>query len=146
MIRPATAGDAEPMAAIFSAAARIAWGFLGPEAVAALDTAPAFSPDATWVAEVDGRVVGFASIRPGELHTLYTHPQAWGTGAGRALLAHAEAQLRAQGFAEATLWTEERNERALRVYAAAGWRPDGPVRERIWHGTPLRELRLRRRL
>lgn len=42
--------------------------------------------------------------------------------------------------------TEERNARALRFYEREGWRPDGEVREREWHGAPLREPRLVRDL
>jgi hypothetical protein len=44
--------------------------------------------------------------------------------------------------AAAFLFTEERNTRARAVYAAAGYRPDGTVRESELHGVPLRELRL----
>jgi GNAT superfamily N-acetyltransferase len=162
VLRHATADDAGALATIFAQAARAAWGHIvGAEALAALDEDPApwrerlaaqVPPATTWVAELGDEVVGFAMIRPGaepgegELDLLYTHPSAWGAGAGRLLLGRAESELRAAGFAEATLWTEERNHRPLRVYAAAGWRPDGAVRERAWHGAPLREVRLRRRL
>ncbi len=54
--------------------------------------------------------------------------------------------LREAGCTEATLWTEERNERPRRVYEAAGWRTDGEVRERPWNGAWLRELRYRKTL
>ena len=63
-----------------------------------------------------------------------------------ALLAAGEAALRESGCTSATLWTEERNERARRVYEAAGWRPDGQVKERVWNGAPLTELRYRKAL
>ena len=89
-------------------------------------------------------VVGFAVIKGCELDLLYTRPRAWGRGAGRALLVAAEQALRDAGCGEVTLWTEERNERARRVYQASGWRPDGEVRERVWNGAPLRELRYRK--
>jgi GNAT superfamily N-acetyltransferase len=162
VLRRATLDDAGALATIFAEAARAAWEHIaGAEALAALGDDPApwrerlaaqVPPAATWVAELADEVVGFAMIRPGpeagegELDLLYTRPSAWGAGAGRALLTRAESELRAAGFAEATLWTEERNHRPLRVYAAAGWRPDGAARERTWRGAPLRELRLRRRL
>ena len=54
--------------------------------------------------------------------------------------------LRERGCTEATLWTEERNERPRRFYEAAGWKADGEAQERVWNGAPLRELRYRKAL
>jgi GNAT superfamily N-acetyltransferase len=70
----------------------------------------------------------------------------WGLGFGRALLAATEDALRAAGCSEAFVYTEERNERALRIYVAAGWLADGHVKERSWLGVPIREPRLRKHL
>jgi hypothetical protein len=64
-------------------------------------------------------------------------------GAGRALLAAGEAALRESGCAEATLWTEERNERPRRFYEAAGWTLDGAVKEDEFLETSVREVRYR---
>jgi predicted GNAT family acetyltransferase len=50
--------------------------------------------------------------------------------------------LRDAGRTQAFLFTEERNARALSVYRAAGYRPDGAVRESDHHGATLREVRL----
>jgi RimJ/RimL family protein N-acetyltransferase len=58
------------------------------------------------------------------------------------LLDAAHDVLRAAGHTEAFLFTEERNTRGRAVYAAAGYRPDGTVRESELHGVGLRELRL----
>ena len=58
------------------------------------------------------------------------------------LLAAADSALRAAGCREAFLYTHEQNSRALHVYASAGYRPDGTVRESDFRGTTLRELRL----
>ena len=58
----------------------------------------------------------------------------------------AEAALREAGCAEVTLWTEERNTNSRRVYQASGWRKKKEIRERVWNGAPLRELRYRKRL
>jgi RimJ/RimL family protein N-acetyltransferase len=58
------------------------------------------------------------------------------------LLDAAHDVLRAAGNSEAFLFTEERNTRARAVYAAAGYRPDGRVRESDFEGERLRELRL----
>jgi GNAT superfamily N-acetyltransferase len=98
------------------------------------------------VAADGDEVVGFAFAGGCELQFFYTHPRVWGRGFGRALLAAAEDALRAAGCTEALVYTEERNERPLRVYQAAGWREDGHVTERDWLGVPIRETRLRTRL
>lgn len=89
----------------------------------------------TWVAEVEGGVAGFAvtgpsedadaDARTGELYAIYLEPARIGRGLGRALLAHAVADLRERGFSAATLWVLERNEQARRFYERAGWRLDG---------------------
>jgi GNAT superfamily N-acetyltransferase len=86
---------------------------------------------ACFVAEVDGVLLGWATIGPsalperfGELHGLYVDPDHWGAGAGRALIEHAEAEL-AQTWDEAILWTLADNPRTRRFYEAAGWRVDG---------------------
>jgi RimJ/RimL family protein N-acetyltransferase len=42
----------------------------------------------------------------------------------------------------AFLYVHEKNERALAVYAAAGYRPDGTDRVSDFRGTEIRELRL----
>jgi len=65
---------------------------------------------------------------------------------GRALLAAAHDALRAAGCREAFLFTHEQNERALAVYAAAGYRPDGWFRSSEFRGAHLRELRLVKQL
>ena len=61
----------------------------------------------------DGEVIGFAVTLPcgggrneGEVTGLYTHPRAWGAGAGRKLLETALDALAASGCRDAVLWTE----------------------------------------
>lgn len=105
------------------------------------------------VAELDGHVVGFAITRPsgdedarpetGELDGFYTHPRAWGVGAGRALLAAAVEALRDAGFDDATLWTAAMNHRPRRIYETAGWRVDGTERRRSFGGVEFTEVRYR---
>ena len=90
----------------------------------------------TLVADVGGRVAGFASYGAargelaepgmGELWAIYVDPPAQGAGVGGALLAAAEDGLRAQGFARAMLWVFVRNELARTFYASRGWAPDEP--------------------
>src|SRR3954468_4514983 len=130
------------MAEAFLAPGRAAWGFPGEEALAAM-RAPFFGRGEL-VAEDESGVVGFVAPVACAIDLLYTHPRAWGSAPGRALLAAAEPALRESGCTAATLWTEERNERARRVYEAAGWRPDGQVKERVRNGAPRRELRYRK--
>jgi GNAT superfamily N-acetyltransferase len=144
-LRPATKADAAAMAEVFLAAARAAWGFAGESALAAM-RAPVLGRAGELVAVDSSGVVGFVAALSCEIDLLYTHPRAWGRGVGRLLLAAGEAALSEAGCAEATLWTEARNERPRRVYESAGWRADGGVRERVWNGAPLRELRYRKRL
>jgi ribosomal protein S18 acetylase RimI-like enzyme len=151
-VRRAAPDDARSLAAVFEASAGDAWTFLGPregpilpasywdEAVTGYDR-----PDALLVATEPGHgVAGFTAVRveTGELFLLFVDPARGGRGIGRLLLEAAHDALRAAGCREAFLHTEERNTRALAVYAAAGYVPDGAVRERDFRGTPLRELRL----
>jgi len=132
------------MAEIFVSAARAAWGFVGEDALDKMQ--PPILEGGELVVEDKGAVVGFAVVKDCELDLLYTSPEAWGRGAGRALLVAAEHTLRDAGCTEVTLWTEERNERARRIYQASGWRPSKEIRERVWNGAPLRELRYRKLL
>jgi GNAT superfamily N-acetyltransferase len=94
----------------------------------------------TWVAELDGWIVGFAStgptededVEPGtmELFTLYLVRDVLGTGVGRSLFERAVDDLRERGFTRGTLWVLEANELGRRFYEKAGWEPDGAVTTR----------------
>ena len=102
------------------------------------------------VGEDDGSVVAFAwcgesrdSADEGELYAIYALPEAWGSGAGPALIARMLEALRAGGYAEASLWVLEDNPRARRFYEREGWRPDGGQREETFLGVPVREVRYR---
>ncbi len=61
----------------------------------------------------------------GVLFAIYLEPEAIGTGVGRTLLASATDRLRAEGFTRACLEVLPENERARRVYEAAGWEVRG---------------------
>jgi GNAT superfamily N-acetyltransferase len=100
------------------------------------------------VAEVDGRIVGFAAVgtsrdpdADGELYAIYVHPDHWGTGVGRALIEAGEARLRDLGHGRAILWVLEDNPRARRFYEAAGWSTDGTQRPIEVFGALVPEVR-----
>ena len=152
-LRRATAGDAQAIGAVFDASVRVGWTYLGE-----LVCKPMFSPE-DWdklvadhappnvlLVAIDeaGGVVGYTAVHPeeGELFLLFVDPAHAGRGIGRMLLAAAHDALRAAGCSEAFLFTHEQNERALGVYANAGYHPDGSTRDSDFHGVPLRELRL----
>jgi len=86
------------------------------------------------VAEVDGRVVGYvyAGLEPmswkelrgpaGFIHDVLVEDDGRGTGAGTALIEAAITWLRDHDAARVMLWTAERNEGALRLFARLGFR------------------------
>jgi GNAT superfamily N-acetyltransferase len=157
VLRPATAGDAPAISAVFDAAVREAWAYLGERVERPLyppsyweklvkDHAP---PNGLLVAaDETGRIAGFTAVHAddGELFLLFVDPAFAGRGLGRRLLDAAHDALRSSGHAQAFLFTEERNVRARSVYAAAGYGSDGTVRESNFRGAALRELRLVRAL
>lgn len=156
-LRRAVREDAAAIGAVFDAAVRAGWTYLGDMAAE-----PMFGPE-DWdqlvaghqppnvllVAVNDpGDVVGYSAVHPddGEMFLLFVHPAYAGRGIGRALLAAAHDALRAGGCTHAFLYVHEQNERALAVYAAAGYRADGSDRVSDFRGTRVRELRLVRQL
>jgi RimJ/RimL family protein N-acetyltransferase len=68
-----------------------------------------------------------------------------GTGAGRALLGEAQAELARLGFGETVLWVLTGNARARRFYEIAGWVADGSERTGEVFGITVPEVRYRRR-
>jgi ribosomal protein S18 acetylase RimI-like enzyme len=155
-LRPAVREDAPAIGAVFDAAVRAGWTYLGDLVAEPLFTpqdwdqlvADHLPPDVLLVAVDETGVVGYAAVHPGdgEMFLLFVHPARAGRGIGRALLAAGHDALRAAGCREAFLFVHEHNERALAVYAAAGYRPDGSDRVSDFRGTRVRELRLVRQL
>lgn len=80
----------------------------------------------TWVAELDGDIVGFSSAdgQTATIWALFVDPAHERRGAGRALLAPAVAWLFERGAATVSLGTEP-GTRAERFYRAAGWHAHG---------------------
>jgi GNAT superfamily N-acetyltransferase len=80
------------------------------------------------IAEVAGRAVGIAAIRPEWLDGLYLVPELWGRGVGGRLHDHAVARLRGLGCERCHLWVLEENPRARRFYEQRGWQLNGETR------------------
>lgn len=79
-----------------------------------------------WVAEQDGRIVGFAiGLHSGHVWALFVRPEAEGQGIGSALHAEMLAWLAGQPVSELWLSTGA-DTRARRFYEARGWRCAGP--------------------
>jgi len=163
-IRTAAATDADAMAEVFVAAWRQAYPGVVPDAVL---TALDHDRTARWLAGLidgrpegnavgqtdvavrDGQVIGFVryGTRTGEpggyVFGLYVHPAQAGHGTGRSLLSHAEQRLREQGSDTVSLHVFEANERARRLYAKAGYTPDGSTRvEPEYEATEVRLVKV----
>jgi GNAT superfamily N-acetyltransferase len=168
-VRPAQVTDAAAIAAAHVATWQRAYrGLLPGEYLDGLDPARwaigwnrVLADDApghvTLVAEDhDGQVVGFADAATsrddeaapgtGEVTAIYVLPGHWDTGAGRALMAAAEAALREAGHGAATLWVLRDNDRARRFYERVGWSPDGTEKTDELAGVSVVEVRYRRPL
>lgn len=156
-LRPAVPADAAAIGAVFDAAARAGWTYLGDLAAEPMFTpedwdqlvADHLPPNVLLVAvDETAGAVGYTAVHPadGEMFLLFVHPGCAGRGIGRALLAAAHDALRAAGCTEAFLFVHEQNERALAVYGAAGYRPDGSDRVSDFRGMHVREVRLVKQL
>ena len=155
-VRAAVPDDAEGIAAVHVAAWQAAYAHVFPrERLARLDASRRAEHwregiRSGWQVLVAGDVAGFVSYGParevpdaGEIYAIYVHPESWGTGTGRALMAAAVERLREDGFPEAILWVLEDNPRARRFYEAAGWALDGATKEDEFLETSVREVRYR---
>ncbi len=141
-IRRGTPADAERIADVYVRTSRVAERGYVPDAELDAMTPGDYleswhrrlgspEPHATWVAEIDGDVVGFCYVEPspdddataatGHVDMLFVLPQHAGRGIGARLLAEGVAHLRARAFAEATLWALARNRRTRRFYEREGW-------------------------
>jgi ribosomal protein S18 acetylase RimI-like enzyme len=158
-VRDATPADAAAIAVCHVRTWQAAYAGVLPAAfLADLDPAPRERAWREWiegggdilVAERAGRLVGFASVGPardepgsGELYAIYVEPEAWSSGAGRALMDAAVARLAERGYDEALLWVLEENPRARRFYERAGWSSDGGRQELTLGGANVTEVRYR---
>jgi RimJ/RimL family protein N-acetyltransferase len=97
-------------------------------------------------------IIGFITVGPaegdaeaaeGEVYAINVHPDAWGQGAGRALLEAGMRCLHDVGFDTAVLWVHPGNARARRFYERAGWHHDGGSRTQEVLGVEVAEVRYR---
>jgi GNAT superfamily N-acetyltransferase len=106
-----------------------------------------------WVAELEGRVVGFVSSGPprdedvppsaAEVYAIYVLPGEWRRGLGRALLNAAIAHWQGGEATALVLWVFEANGAARTFYEAMGWRADGGRQEIDLGGFSTTEVRYR---
>jgi GNAT superfamily N-acetyltransferase len=159
VIRAATAADAGAIAEVHVRTWQAAYAHVfGTERLAAVTAESRLgmwrqilggSDQTVFVAEKDGRITGFCGVgagrgpADGELYAIYVEPEAWGSGAGTALLQVGVDELRARGCRDAILWVLEDNPRARRFYEREGWRLDDARREGEHLGVRTVEVRYR---
>lgn len=139
LIRPATLDDAATLAAILAEIAPE--GTIGPEPpvdVAArakrfCEELVADPPDATWVLENGGRLVGYAQViqsTTGVLHlAMAIVSDERGQGGGRALLEMVLEHARSCGAHKVDLEVWVDNTRAIGLYASSGFAVEGIRRD-----------------
>jgi GNAT superfamily N-acetyltransferase len=120
-LRRAVAADAEAVAAIHIAAFRATYRFPlahSDDDVRAWVAEHLLPETETWVAEHEGAVVAFCSLRDGWLDQLYVAPGHTGRGIGSRLLGLAKER----EPAGLQLWTFQVNDGARRFYERHGFR------------------------
>lgn len=140
VVRPARVDEAEEIARQYARMAEEGWIAGQPpidlEARAARfrDAIEGPAPNATFVIEIDGRLVGHGGVSPTHADGVVTFgmavmPEARGTGAGRAVLEHIVGYAREQGChkIELEVWTD--NARAISLYATSGFEVEGVKRD-----------------
>ena len=168
-VRAAQAGDAIPLAEVYVASWHAAYrGIMPDELLDGLSIATQTArwqkmlagisrgQNRAWVVEGEGAVRGFVVTGPlrgeetvthtGEIWAMYLDPGSWRRGLGRALMTHAEADLRDRGFESMALWVLTRNAPARAFYEAVGYRASGETRVDRMGSALLEETRFRKKL
>ena len=97
-----------------------------PQDVALREQEEWFDPEGFFLAERDGRLIGFhwTKIHPdqiGEVYVVGIDPGAQGGGLGRALTIAGLRYLRSRGLADVMLYVDEDNQAAVKMYTALGF-------------------------
>lgn len=152
LIRRTTPADARAIAEIGVAGWRVAYAgilprdFLAGLSVTAREIAWQSMLEAdemdgapSWMAERDGRPVGYVASGPprdddvplpaAEIYAIYVAPDAWRRGVGRTLLATAVEHWRVRGATTLVLWALEANAAGRAFYESVGWQADGDIQE-----------------
>ena len=162
-VRPVERVDADELAAVHVEALRA--GYRGIVTDAYLDGITLERGRAAWagwlgaeqlprvtVAVRDGAIVGFCSVDApsrdedagdgvAEISVLNVSPTAWRSGVGSALVEHALADFRRDGWRTVTLWVADKNQRARCFYERLGFELDGA--EGAHQGSGERKVRMR---
>ena len=158
-VRRATPDDARSIAGVHVDTWRAAYpGIIPQDVLDALDVAErerrweriaVGENNALFVADREGRVVGFVNVGPcgdihetGELYAIYVHPEAWSSGAGLMLMDAAVSWL-SERWPEAVLWVATENPRARRFYERYGWVEDATRIDELLPGVHVPEVRYR---
>jgi RimJ/RimL family protein N-acetyltransferase len=166
-VRRATPTDARAIAEVHVASWQVAYRGFFPDIM--LDTlwvderealwAPrlAQSSHDIWVTGESPRVTGFLDLCPSrdadrpppqcaEFAALYIHPDAWGTGGGRALCEAAFSQLRETEVETVIVWVLAGNAPARHFYERLGFRVDDAHKEITLFDVTLPEIRYQQSL
>jgi len=163
-VRPAAVADGESIARIHVAAWQTAYRGLMPDAVLdnlSVEKRAAFwqthlssQPLQTFVAELNGAIIGFCDLVPSrdkdsnpktaaEIVAIYIHPNHWRQGAGRALCHSALEAAGRKHFTAVTLWSLGSNIAARNFYEAMGFHLDGATKFETIGNHELHQVRFR---
>jgi len=169
-VREARPGDARAIAEVSMASRRWSYRELLTEAELEVMSVEETTADfahglaelrpgsAVLVAELAGRIVGYAYVLPSpeddvpagtsELGSLYVTEDVAGTGVAPVLMDAATEQARAAGQGYLSSWVRRENGRARRFYEKHGMRPDGAERSGPHDVLPIEihEIRYRKQL
>lgn len=94
-----------------------------------------------WLAEIAGAIAGALVLSAEadfmQLANVAVHPTHRGTGLGRALIAHGEAEARAQGYREMRLTTHAAMPENIALYVRLGWAESGRQGNKVFMTKPL---------